>query len=398
MSYPTIFATLAAGNQPASLIDTMFNIAGQQGNIPCTAAGSNAITLSPGGNYYVPAAYTNAQIVSFKAGANSTGNVTIQVGGLALIKLFTAAGVQAASGDIVQNTHYAVQYWSDLDSGAGGFIILNATVTAIANPVVAEFSNLVITVTANNTLTVTADAAVLQNAGGGTVRVTSASVTINTGTAGANGLDTGSIAASKWYAVYLIRNTSSGTTAGMISLGYPAPTTLPSGYNYYARLGWVATDASTFLLRTKQLGKEVQYVVTATASTTSTGGNTPAPILIVSGTAGTFSASSPVLASYQVTGNGFAAPTTAAKIAVLANTRWKTGSTDYNVLVAPSVNYGGTNNGPSGSNGQIYPIYLATGAGQLNACVQMVLESANIGVAISGAQGAVACLGWTDNL
>ena len=29
----------------------MFNIAGQQGNIPCTATGTNAITLAPGGNY-----------------------------------------------------------------------------------------------------------------------------------------------------------------------------------------------------------------------------------------------------------------------------------------------------------------------------------------------------------
>ena len=35
--YPIVFANLTAGNQPASDFDTMFTIAGQQGNIPCTA-------------------------------------------------------------------------------------------------------------------------------------------------------------------------------------------------------------------------------------------------------------------------------------------------------------------------------------------------------------------------
>ena len=47
MAFPTIFANLSAGNQPASLLDTMFNIAGAAGAIPCTAAGTNAITLTP---------------------------------------------------------------------------------------------------------------------------------------------------------------------------------------------------------------------------------------------------------------------------------------------------------------------------------------------------------------
>ena len=402
MTYPTVFANLAAGNQPASLIDTMFNIAGQQGNIPCTATGTNAITLTPNTNYYVPAAYTNAQIVSFKAVATSSGSVTIQTTGLAFIKLFTAAGVQAASGDIVSGTHYEVQYWSDLDTGSGGFIILNATVTAIANPTTGSFSNLVITVTANATLTVTADAAVLQNAGGGTARVTSASVTINTASAGANGLDTGAIAASKWYAVYLIYNSASSTTAGMISLAYPAPTTLPSGYNYYARLGWVATDGSSNLLRTKQLGKNVQYIVTATASSTATGGNTPSPVVIISGTASsTFSITSPVLVAVTAAGNGSAVPLTANTIKLLVMNSWKSNNVGQSaVLVAPNVNYGGTQNGPMGSNGQVYPVSMPSLAGlRYSVSVDMVLESTTIAYACdSSALGAVACLGWTDNI
>lgn len=394
MTYPTVFANLAAGNQPASLIDTMFNIAGQQGNIPCTATGTNAVTLTPGGNYYVPAAYTNAQIASFKAANPSSGSVTIQIGGLALIKLFTAAGVQAASGDIVAATHYTVQYWSDLDTGSGGFIILNATVTAIANPVTGSHSNLVITVTANNMLTITADAAVLQNAAGGTVRVTSASVTINTGTTGANGLDTGSIGTSVWYAVYLIRNTASSTTAGLISLAYPAPTSLPSGYTYYTRLGWVATDGSTFLLRTLQKDKDVQYVATATASSTSTGGNTPSPVLIAQATAGTYSSTSPVLVAVTAVGTGKAVPVTASIIKLIATSGYKSG-TSVNMLVAPNTGYGGTQNGPAGSNGVTWPVNL-TAIGALTTTTPMLLESTTIAWTCSGTTGAISCLGWTD--
>lgn len=396
MSYPFVFANDPAGNNPASQLDTMFNIAGQQGNIPCTATGTNAITLTSGTNYYVPSAYTNAQIFSFKAVATSNGSVTIQNGGLAFIKLFTAAGVQAGSGDVVLNSHYAVQYWSDLDSGNGACIILNATVTAIANPVVGSHTNLVVTVTSNTQATVTADAVVTQNGAGGTTRQTAVSLTLNTGTSGANGLDTGSVAASKWYAVYVIFNAASSTVAGLLSLSASSPT-LPSGYTYFARLGWVATDTNTFLLRTIQKGNQVQYVVTATASTTSTGGNTPSPIIIAHATAGTYSSTSPVLASATVQGNGFAVPTTAGSINIVAMSNWKAGGT-ANVLLAPNVNYGGTNNGPTGSNGQIYPVWIRTAAQDASLTVTLNLESSAVGWSTDAPGGAIACLGFTDNI
>jgi hypothetical protein len=239
---------------------------------------------------------------------------------------------------------------------------------------------------------------VLQNAAGGTVRVVSASVTINTGSAGANGLDTGAIAASKWYAVYLIYNAASSTIAGMISLAYPAPTTLPSGYTYYTRLGWVATDAGVLLLRTKQIGREVQYIVTATASTTSTGGNTPSPILIASATAGTFSTTSPVLVAATVQGNGFAIPNTAASVTVIACNDWK-GGTNGSLLVAPNVNYGGTNNGPAGSNGNFFPVWMPGGISYVAAqTTKLNVESSSIAWCSTNTGCAISCLGWSDNL
>lgn len=74
-----------------------------------------------------------------------------------------------------------------------------------------------------------------------------ASITINAANVGANGIDTGALAASKVYKVFLIQGTASGYgSAGLISL-LDAPY-LPYGYDAYALIGYVVTGAgSTFL-------------------------------------------------------------------------------------------------------------------------------------------------------
>jgi hypothetical protein len=72
-------------------------------------------------------------------------------------------------------------------------------------------------------------------------------LTIDATVVGANGIDTGALAASKMYKVYLIQGSASGElAAGLISL-LDAPY-LPYGYDTYALIGYVATGAgSTFL-------------------------------------------------------------------------------------------------------------------------------------------------------
>jgi peptidoglycan/xylan/chitin deacetylase (PgdA/CDA1 family) len=54
---------------------------------------------------------------------------------------------------------------------------------------------------------------------------------------GANALDTGTFAASKWYAIQVIYNPTTTTTAGLISLSRTAPT-LPAGYTIFRFIGW----------------------------------------------------------------------------------------------------------------------------------------------------------------
>jgi hypothetical protein len=83
---------------------------------------------------------------------------------------------------------------------------------------------------------------------------------LSTGTTGANALDTGTVAASTWYAVWAIYNET--TVAGLLSLSATAPT-MPSGYTHKGRIGWVRTDASSNLLRTIQYGTQAQYITPA---------------------------------------------------------------------------------------------------------------------------------------
>lgn len=398
MTYPTVFGNLAAGNQPASLFDTMFNIAGQQGNITCTATGTNAISLVSITNEYVGTAYTDGQLVSWQAAATSTGAVTMQWSGLGFLNYYTAAGIQAQSGDIVINTNYISQYRANLNAGNGGFITLNATVTAISNPVAGTHKNVKITNggTPATQVALTADAVIAQNASGGTVRLTTVSVTISTASTGANGLDSGTVAASTFYSVWAIYNAGSATTAGLLSTSATSPT-LPSGYAYQARLGWVLTDGSANLWRFIQLNMDFQFVQGTNPTAALFGA---APFLVASGNLGTYSATSPVLASVSLpsaAGSTAIVPSTASKVALLCNPDWK-GAGSSNLLVAPNTSWGGTNNGPNGTNGNTYPYFNAANNGTGAARIEMVLEAASIAVASSGSNSVVQVIGWTDNV
>ena len=74
-------------------------------------------------------------------------------------------------------------------------------------------------------------------------------VTINAANTGLNGIDTGTFAASKVYAVYLVADPVSLQTSGcMISLSLTAPL-LPFGYSFFALIGFVTTDSSVHFLK-----------------------------------------------------------------------------------------------------------------------------------------------------
>lgn len=81
--------------------------------------------------------------------------------------------------------------------------------------------------------------------GTGTVN---ASTSLNAAVNGINGLDTGSLAASTMYAVYVIADSSNKNPNGLILSANQTTPGLPFGYDSYRKIGYWATDASSHFL------------------------------------------------------------------------------------------------------------------------------------------------------
>ena len=225
-------------------------------------------------------------------------------------------------------------------------------------------------------VTVTADEISVENGSNAYATLRNVSLSIaGTSSGVANGLDTGALAASTWYSLWVIWN---GTTAaGLMSLSATAPT-MPGGYTHKARVGWIRTDASgsKFPLSFKQYGRKVQYVVTAT-------GNVQGMPQLAGGLAG--STSTP---TWVAVGVGNFVPTTASRISVVGNL----GGTSQNLIAAPNNSYGA---GGSATNPPPLMVNY-TNVGSIG--VEMSLESTNIYWASAGTLSYIFCQGWEDNL
>ncbi|NWD08045.1 phage tail protein [Pseudomonas gingeri] len=195
------------------------------------------------------------------------------------------------------------------------------------------------------------------------------SLNINTAVVGVNGLDTGALAASTWYSLWVIWNGTA--TSGLLSLSATSPT-LPNGYTHKARVGWIRTDAvaaNKFPLRFVQSGRSVRYSL-------SPGSNMTVPITIASGATGGKDVAVS-LVSY--------APPTATAVCVAPHTSGVTGS----AVFAPGPGYTWTNAPLSASsNGSAAPIPLGV----------LVLEANTIYYIADGATCFGMIYGWEDGL
>jgi hypothetical protein len=236
------------------------------------------------------------------------------------------------------------------------------------------FKNLKLTngATASTQVAVTADVECLSN-GSATYAAKNVSLTISTACTGAaNCLDAGSVAVSTFYSVWVIYN---GTTvAGLLSTSATSPT-LPSGYTYSARVGWVRTNASSNLLGILQLGRKVQYIV---------GTNLTGLPLLVSGAVG-----NPGTPTYNAVSVAPLVPSTAASIHLMVQS---SATSTNSFLIAPNANYGGpfsTTNPPHAEP--------PSSSSQNSHNFEMMLESTSIYVAMQ-ANNQIYVIGWDDNL
>lgn len=106
---------------------------------------------------------------------------------------------------------------------------------------------------------------------------------VNSGVNGVNGLDTGTIAASTQYAVYLIGDSRNyNNTAAVLSLTSNTAPLLPSGYDSYRLIGFWATNSSSQFVYSSNKPQNISGLLTYS--------NSPAVSVLSGGNATTFTA------------------------------------------------------------------------------------------------------------
>lgn len=341
---------------------------------------------------------TDGTIISFIPIATNTGPTTLNpsgFGNVTIVKDTSTGAVVLSGGEIVANSPsniVEVEY----SAAQGNFHILNLVASSGGNTVFPPLCSSQGLVVKNSSGTpgifsITANQVVMTNTTNGTfvTRGTPAapvSVTVNFSTTGAGGLDTGAVAINTPYYVYIIDNGISTATSALGSLSSTSPNK-PSGYAYVCRVGSMLTDGSGVFYQTQQGGAFVTYRITA-------GTNTAFTLNVANGTAGTYSATAPALTGVSLTGF---IPPTATQATLLATNIWK-GVSAANVLVAPSIAWGGANNGPAGSNGAIWTYVGLAAVGDVTNVFTLNLEAQSFGWASSGAGGAVSIYGWKDSV
>lgn len=225
--------------------------------------------------------------------------------------------------------------------------------------------------TPNSQIDIAADQVIMTQLSSATaILATAVALTVNTSTTGANGLDTGSRAATTVYNLFLISNGS--TTSGLASLSATAPT-LPSGYIYFMRVGAMITDGSGNFLRTRQVGNHTQNLTSAANLPQISTGN----LAVTSKAIGAF------------------VPPTA--VSIYISYFGQTNGVGPSYLGAAGASFGALPNTQpfaemeDGTNGSQVDFYVKT--------QEIVLQSTNIFVASTGMTSAIfQAAGWRDKV
>lgn len=140
MALPVTFAGLTT---PTGLnLDQNFAALGALTPIPCTAAGTNTVTMTPAANTPTISAYADGNQFSGVAANTNTSAVTAQIGSLPALNVYKdslAGPVALTGGEIIASNAFTLRYDAALNSGAGGFHLFTNTGFAggtVAGPIV----------------------------------------------------------------------------------------------------------------------------------------------------------------------------------------------------------------------------------------------------------------------
>jgi hypothetical protein len=342
-------------------------------------SGANAASIAAGGT----------QIAEFSASGLDVKTGSLLQAGAAIFPVATAnISDDAVTYAKLQNVSATSRLLGRASSGAGnaeeltigaGMLLDSTTILAPGLSVAGDYRGLVIsnnTSTPNTQIDLVASGISMEDSSGNIYRARTISTTINAAAKGVNGLDTGALANSTWYAVYGIYNPAAGTFAGLLSTSATSPT-MPSGYTAKARIGWVRTNGSAVFLRTVQYGNRAQYFLVA-------GGTTTVWPSIASGTSG-----SPSTPTWTSTSVASLVPTTAMSIHAICGAS----ATGGDVAL--------TNSSATGSitSGTAPPILKnATNLANLTSGEIPLVVSQTVFYASNLAGGFALCTGWTDNI
>lgn len=245
------------------------------------SAGRASIWLS--GNYKIVVKdsggvtiHTDDNITSSTATGDMTkavydaANIAEQLVGLTAVQTLTNKKLSDSTTRIVDNsdntkalalelsgiTTATTRTWTVQDKDG------TAAMTSDIAAIVGDTRSLLITRTGNATATIAADGAIVGTTLSGAVqRLASVSLTLTASGTGANGLDTGSLANSTFYYVYVIAKTD-GTTACLATTAGSGATiyggaNMPSGYTFSGLVGVLLTDGSAHFLQSYQFDREI---------------------------------------------------------------------------------------------------------------------------------------------
>lgn len=331
----------------------------------------------------LPAAPGTLSVFVRATGANATTTPTFKADGTPAKTIVKGANQALVAGDIAGAGHWLeLQYDATLDK----WVLQNPAFSpgqSASASIQGAFKNLAVSSTGlNANVTVTADEIAVEDSGNNYKTIRAVALTIAGTSVGANALDVGAIAASTWYSVWAIYNPTTQTTAGLLSLSATAPT-LPSGYTYKARIGWIRTDgtANKYPLGFIQSGRKVQYKVAS-------GTNVAAlPQMAITTTN--------LPSAWTAIATGNFVPPTASTIRGVTVGVTTTNTPAYQV--APNNQYS------TSLNSTTNPAPIQTNGGSVNPFMQFdfVLESTNIywnGTPSGTYTAAVYAFGWEDKI
>lgn len=289
---------------------------------------------------------------------------------------------KVSEGVTLADTMWMLTTDAAITLGSTALAFSRKDVSANLATVQGSFKNLKASATGTNaSVSVTADEIVALAAAGNYKTLSGVNLTIAGTANGANGLDTGALATSTWYSVWVIWN--GATISGLLSLSETNPT-MPSGYTHKARVGWIRTDgtANKYPLSFIQFGRKTQYKIAA-------GSNLLVLPTIISGIQGSPSTPTWVAASVNSV-----VPVTASIIKLVAHLG--EGTTNTNTIAAPNNQYG---NWQSTTNPPPVSMNMASiNTGDISMVAEFMLESSNVYFASVASQAGLFCFGWEDNI